>query len=102
MLVKKHAPLVKMDGYTVLAGDGIKLPKEARKVPGVKRHHQESENVSKSEYIFGHLFGVIEALAEKSDRMFCVPLGASVQNGVNRIREWNGEKTVSIPMWSRC
>jgi len=96
MIVKKHAPLIQVDGYTILAGDGIKQPKEAKKMPGVKRHHQESENVSKSEYIFGHLFGVIGALAEKSGKMFCIPLGASIQNGVNKIREWNQEKTTDL------
>mgnify|MGYP000054456605 CR=1 FL=1 len=95
-IVKKHAPLIQVEGYTVLAGDGIKQPKEAKKMPGVKRHHQESENVSKSEYIFGHLFGVIGALAEKSGKMFCIPLGASIQNGVNKIREWNQEQTAGL------
>lgn len=65
-------------------------------MPGVKRHHQESENVSKSEYIFGHLFGVIGVLAEKSGKMLCIPVGVSIQNGVNKIREWNQEKTTDL------
>jgi hypothetical protein len=95
-IVKIHAPVIQVNGYTVLAGDGIKQPKEARKMPGVKRHHQESENVSKAEYIFGHLFGVIGVMAQKSGKMFCIPLGASIQNGVNNIREWNEEKTAGL------
>lgn len=95
-IVNTHAPVIQVEGYTVLVGDGIKQPKEAKKMPGVKRHHQESENVSKSEYIFGHLFGVIGVLAEQSGKMYCIPLGASIQNGVNKIREWNQEKTAGL------
>jgi len=95
-VVKTQAPVKKMDGYCVLAGDGIKQPKEGKRIPGVKRHHQESENVSKSEYIFGHLFGVVGVIVEKSDKMFCLPLRASVQNGVNKIREWDGDEMAGL------
>ena len=87
-LVKKNAPLIEVEGYRMLAGDGIKIPKEAKKMPGVKKHHQESENVSKAEYIFGHLFGAVGVLAGSMGRMFCIPLSASIQDGVKTIREW--------------
>jgi hypothetical protein len=87
-LVKKNAPILEVEGYHVLAGDGVKHPKEAKKMPGVKKHHQESENVSKAEYIFGHLFGAVGVLAGGIGKMFCIPLSASIQDGVNTIREW--------------
>jgi tRNA splicing endonuclease len=38
-------------GKRVYVGDGIKVGKEGRKMPGVKRLHQESEDVSKPEWI---------------------------------------------------
>ncbi|MCF2941945.1 hypothetical protein L1N85_26885 [Paenibacillus alkaliterrae] len=41
----------------------MKQTKEARWMPGVKKLHQESENSSKSDYIFGHLFGAVGFLA---------------------------------------
>ena len=88
-VVKKNAPLIEVEGYHILAGDGVKQPKEAKKMPGVKKHHQESENVSKSEYIFGHLFGAVGVLAGSIGKMFCVPLSASIQDGVKTIREWD-------------
>lgn len=88
LLVKTHAPLIEMEGYTVLTGDGVKQPKEARKMPGVKKLHQESENVSKAEYIFGHLFGAVGVLAGNIEKMFCIPLSATIQDGVKVIREW--------------
>lgn len=36
-------------GITILVGDGVKQPKESRKMPGVKKIYQESENSSKLE-----------------------------------------------------
>ena len=57
--VRDIFPVYKEDDMTVLVGDGVNQSKEARKLPGVKRLHQESENSSKAEYIFGHLFGGI-------------------------------------------
>jgi hypothetical protein len=37
-------PIFKEDGVTILVGYGVKASKEARKKPGVKKLHQESEN----------------------------------------------------------
>ena len=87
-IVKSFAPIYKEDGVTILVGDGVKASKEARKMPGVKKLHQESENSSKGEYIFGHMFGGIGVLAENSSKMFCIPLLINLQDGVKTIRSW--------------
>lgn len=73
----------------ILVGDGVKQSKEARKMPGVKKLHQESENSSKSEYIFGHLFGVIGVLIGNCTKMFSVPVSATIHDGVSLIRKWD-------------
>ncbi|WP_218126147.1 transposase [Natribacillus halophilus] len=52
-VVKRIAPLFRLNGRVALVGDGMKLGKEARHMPGVKKLHQESENSSKVAYIFG-------------------------------------------------
>jgi len=77
-----------VNGMNILIGDGIKVSKEGRKMPGVKKLHQESENSGKAEYMFGHLFGVVGILAGNSSKLFCIALSASVQDGVNKIREF--------------
>jgi hypothetical protein len=46
--------LLTVNGRLVLLADGIKAPKTGRKMPAVKKLHQESQNNSKPEYIFGH------------------------------------------------
>ncbi|EHJ01994.1 hypothetical protein CDLVIII_5520 [Clostridium sp. DL-VIII] len=87
-IIKSFAPIYKEDGVTILVGDGIKASKEARKMPGVKKLHQESENSSKGEYIFGHMFGGIGILAGNSSKMFCIPLLINLQDGIKTIRSW--------------
>jgi hypothetical protein len=87
--VKKYAPLAKHSDSVILVGDGVKKSKEGRRMPGVKRHHQESENSSKAEYIFGHMFGGVGILAEKAGKCFCIPLILCLQDGVKKIFGWN-------------
>jgi len=62
-IVLDRCPLPTIDGRLLLAGDGIKICKEAEKMPVVKRLHQESDNSGKSPYIYGHHWGAIGVLA---------------------------------------
>ncbi|HVJ50069.1 MAG TPA: hypothetical protein VM640_13225 [Desulfitobacterium sp.] len=55
-VIQQHIKPVKIDGRSIVIGDHIKVGKEARYMPGVKKLHQDSENVGKAEYIFGHQF----------------------------------------------
>jgi len=75
----------------ILIGDGVKQSKEGRKMPGVKRLHQESENSAKAEYIFGHMFGTIGVLVGNVEKLFCLPLSASLQDGDKLMRKWGNE-----------
>jgi len=59
----QRCPLTLIDGRLVIVGDGIKISKEAEKMPGVKRLHQESDNSGKAPYIYGHHWGVIGILS---------------------------------------
>jgi hypothetical protein len=90
--VKYIAPIYNENEFTILVGDGVKQSKEARKMPGVKRLHQESENSSKAEYIFGHLFGGIGVLAGNSKKIFCIPLLLRIHDGIKIIRSWQDDK----------
>ena len=49
---------------------GIKVGKERRKMPGVKRLHQESEDVSKPEWIRGHYFSALGLLLNADKALF--------------------------------
>lgn len=84
-VVLRYAPLLYVRGRVVLVGDGMKQAKEGRRMPGVKKLHQESENSSKGEYIFGHLFGAIGILAGSPQKWFCLPLFLNLQDGVKAI-----------------
>jgi hypothetical protein len=47
----------------VCLADGIKAPKEGRKMPAVKLLHQQSASNSKPEYIMGHSFQAVSIRA---------------------------------------
>ncbi|WP_410511969.1 transposase [Paenibacillus sp. BR2-3] len=87
-VVRQSAPLLVIQDRVVLVGDGMKQAKEGRRMPGVKKLHQESENVSKGNYIFGHLFGAIGILVGDSRKWFCLPLFMNLQDGVQTILGW--------------
>ena len=50
LVVNLHPGLVRCNGRLVLAGDGIKIGKAGKKMPGVKRLHQSSESNTKPEF----------------------------------------------------
>jgi len=62
-IVQSCCPLLTVDNRYLIAGDGIKVAKEAEKMPAVKKLHQESENSGKPPYIYGHHHGVLGILA---------------------------------------
>jgi hypothetical protein len=66
-------------------GDGVKQSKEARKMPRVKKLHQESENSSKAEYIFGNLLGGRGVVVGDCKKFLCIPLFLKIHDGVKVI-----------------
>jgi hypothetical protein len=78
-------------GAFILIGDGIKITKEAKFMPGVKKLHQESENSSKAPWIFGHHFGVLGMLVANKNKAFCVPVMAELHEGAEALRQLQGK-----------
>jgi DDE superfamily endonuclease len=67
----------------VCIADGIKAPKEGRKMPAVKRLHQQSDSNSKPEYIMGHSFQAISLLVQGVDGdVAAVPLVSRIHEGL--------------------
>lgn len=74
--------LLIVNGRIVLLADGIKAPKTGRKMPGVKKLHQESQNNSKPEYIFGHSCQAIALVVHAAASFVAVPLATVIHEGV--------------------
>jgi hypothetical protein len=70
-----------VNGKIIIIGDGIKVAKEGRKMPGVKLLHQESQNNNKAEYIMGHSIQVLSLLAKSSNSHVAVPLAGRIHEG---------------------
>jgi hypothetical protein len=74
---------VTFDGYHILIADGLKVPKEGKKMPAVKSLHQESENNSKPTFIMGHSFQALGLLVSGAvGQFFCVPLVSRIHEGL--------------------
>jgi len=76
----------------LLVGDGVAQAKEGRKMPGVKKLAQESENSSKPRYIHGHMFGAIGILLGTPKKFFCTLLSLRLHDSNSVISEWAGDE----------
>lgn len=74
--------LLTVNGRILLVGDGLKVPKEGKKMPAVKSLHQESESNSKPQYIMGHSCQSIAVLVGALQSVFAVQLVSRIHEGV--------------------
>lgn len=74
--------LLRFNGRLVVVGDGIKVAKSGKKMPAVKRLHQESDANTKPEYIFGHSCQAIAVVAGCLQTFFAIPLVSRIHEGV--------------------
>ena len=67
----------------VCLADGIKAPKEGRRMPGVKLLHQSSASNTKPEYIMGHSLQAISLLVHAGGgQVAAVPLTSRIHEGL--------------------
>lgn len=74
--------LTTFNGRIVLVCDGIKVAKSGRKMPAVKKLHQQSDSNTKPEYIFGHSCQSAAVLAGTAQTVFALPLIARIHEGL--------------------
>ncbi|MCP4753560.1 MAG: hypothetical protein GY866_21945 [Proteobacteria bacterium] len=82
-----HCPIPTVAVRPMPIGDGKKIAKEAEKMPGVKRLHQESDNSGKSPYTYGHHFGGGILAGWLGIKVFCVPLCTELHEGAEELRK---------------
>ena len=82
LVFRLDSSILRVNGRPVLVGDGIKVAKSGRKMPGVKKLHQESESNTKPEYIFGHSCQAITVLIQALSSVFALPLACRIHEGV--------------------
>lgn len=70
------------NGRILLLADGIKVAKSGRKMPCVKKLHQESQDNSKPEYIFGHSCQALALVVAAASSYFALPLCCRIHEGV--------------------
>lgn len=74
---------VTVQGRIVLACDGIKAPREGRRMPSVKLCYQSSTNNSKPEFIMAHSMQMLSLLVEGfGNKISAVLLSARIHEGL--------------------
>lgn len=82
LAVRLVTPLCEGDRLVFVA-DGLKVPKEGRKMPAVKCLHQESDDNAKSTWIMGHSFQALALLVTApTGQVVAMPLLARICEGV--------------------
>ena len=82
LVFRFHPAILRVNGMPVLAGDGIQVAKAGKKMPAVKKLHQESDSNNKPEYIFGHSCQAIAVLTQALASVFALPLACRIHEGV--------------------
>ncbi len=99
LVLKLFTPL-RVGDRLVCVADGLKVPKEGKKMPAVKKLHQESGNNSKPAFIFGHSFQAVGLLVQGVlGQVCCVPLASRIHEGLvfsNRDRRTLLDKLVEL------
>ncbi len=80
--VLKMFPVHWVDGNPVAVLDGLKNPKEGRKMPAVKHLYQGSGSNSKPEFVMAHSFQCFGILCCVRGYYFCVPICAHIHEGL--------------------
>ncbi len=81
--LSSHPAAQRLKGQLVYLGDGIKVGKEGRKMPGVKGLHQESADVNKPEWIRGHYFSALGLLLGQGEALFSAPIVLKLHDGID-------------------
>jgi hypothetical protein len=82
LVFRVHPGILRVNGKPVLVGDGIKVAKAGRKMPAVKKLHQQSDSNTKAEYIFGHSCQAVAVLTQALSTVFALPLACRIHEGV--------------------
>jgi len=82
LVFRIHPSLYWVRGKQVLIGDGLKVAKSGRKMPGVKKLHQTSYSKTKPEYIFGHSCQAVAVLTRVGATCGALPLAGRIHEGL--------------------
>jgi hypothetical protein len=82
LVLKVFTPLT-AGNYLVCLADGIKTPKEGRKMPGVRSLHQSASSNSKPPFIMGHSFQAVSLVVSgPAGYVAAIPLVARIHEGL--------------------
>jgi hypothetical protein len=99
LILKIFPHPLRVNERLVALGDGLKAPREGKKMPAVKCLHQESESNTKPTHIMGHSCQAIALLVGALENFFAVPLACRIHEGLvfsNRDKKTLIDKMISM------
>lgn len=97
ILMKIFEPFLEQySGKNVFIIDGIKAPKEGRRMPGIKKMHQSSQSNSKPEYIWGHSCQAICLLVTNKVISMAVPFITRIDDGLGEMNKTIFDKAIDF------
>lgn len=99
LVLKLFTPLM-AGNYMVCLADGVKAPKEGRKMPAVRSLHHSADSNSKPPFIMGHSFQAVSRWLGESQATW-----APCRSSPGSTRGWSGPTATSAPCltgWLRC
>jgi hypothetical protein len=84
-VVSRYSNNVYISERKLMVGDHLKMPKEGRRMPGIQRLHQESQNAGKPEYTEGHIYAQVSAVITNGDVYRSLPLRTQRQESPPKI-----------------
>lgn len=82
-IVIKFTTPEKINNRYILLGDATKSNCEGKKMPGANYINNSSQNSGAGGYVWGHYFGCICMVTGAARKLFAIPLGIELQQGVN-------------------
>jgi hypothetical protein len=99
LVFRVHPGILRVNRRAVLVADGIKVAKAGRKMPAVKKLHQQSESNTKPEYIFGHSCQAVAVLTQALSSVFALLMACRIHEGAvfsNRDRKTLLDKMIQL------
>ncbi len=81
-LVIRYFPILTVNNRLVLQADEIKIAKSGKKMPSVKKLHQESESNTKPKFILGHSCQAVSILCGFKGKYFSIPIISRIHQGI--------------------
>jgi DDE superfamily endonuclease len=94
LVVSKLGDTLQVHGAYLLGKDTTLVAKTAKRMPGVQKWKDHSDNADRGGYLIGHHWNLVGLISQWESRWLCWPLVMRLVPGLKGARQWLGGDTV--------